>query len=142
MVIICSSAIAVWSKLTFISRDIGNPKARYNKLKEGAPPSVQTLVRPSELVLASRLGYKVKFGSALASSFDQKVSDSKSGSVSASVKVFGIPIKIGGNINTSTTDTTHVGKWDSTNGELTVEATTDGGFATVIAIIGEKINTQ
>ncbi|KAH7082500.1 hypothetical protein FB567DRAFT_594973 [Paraphoma chrysanthemicola] len=119
--------------------NIGDPKSRYPKLKEGAPPGVKTLVLPSQLILVSKLGYKVKFGAKLASTFDSKVTETKS--ADGYVRILGIPIKIGGDVKRSTESTTHVGTWDNSAGEFTVEPTNDGGFASVVAIVGEKVQT-
>jgi len=122
------------------SWNIGDPRGSYPNLRPGAPDSVKVLVRPAQMVLVSKLGYKVKLGVKLAEEFDKKVTDVKAGG--GHVTIFGIPISIGGNVNKSTETTTHVGKWDKATQEFTVKATTDGGFASVIAIIGEKIKTN
>ena len=119
-------------------RDIGDPRSQY-KLKPNAPNDVKTLVRPTQLLLVSNLGYKVKFGTKLASRFDTKVKDTKK--AGGSVKIFGIPIGLNADFNKSTEKTSHVGTWDNTSGEFTVKAIPDAGFATMLGVIGEKIST-
>ena len=126
-------------ELTVTARNIGDPKNSYPKLKSDAPDSVKVLVRPAHMILVSKLGYKVKLGARMASEFDRKITDVKIGG--GHVSIFGIPINISGNATMSTETTTHVGKWDNASQEFTVEATADGGFASVIAIVGEKIST-
>ena len=100
---------------------------------------MKILVRPSKLLLVSKLGYSINFRGSIAATFDNKVSEvtSRGGFVS----VFGTPVAMGIDGSTNN-DTTHVGKWDSANGTFEVTPTANGGFATVVAVVGEKLQTS
>jgi len=80
-----------------LTGNVSNRKGNYPKLKEGAPDSVKILVRPSQLLLVSKPGYNVMFGGTVATTFDKKVIDVKSGGGYASL--FGIPISLGANVS-------------------------------------------
>ncbi|KLO80595.1 Uncharacterized protein LW93_2934 [Fusarium fujikuroi] len=119
--------------------NIGDPKSSYPKLKEGAPITAKILVAPTQLVLAKNLGYTIKFKNNLKTTFGKTVKDTKQ--VGGYVRIFGIPISVDGNYKKSSQQTSHVATWDETSGEFVVVPTDDGGFATVIAIQGDKIHT-
>lgn len=71
--------------------------------------------------------------------FDKKVTDTKSGG--GYIRIFGIPIGVGAQVATQTTNTTHVGTWNSEQGIFSVKPTPDAGYATVLAVVGEKVQT-
>lgn len=119
--------------------NIGNPKATYPKLRPDAPPSAKVLVAPTQFILVKNLGYRVKFHNAIKSTFDKKVKDSKK--AGSFVRIFGIPIQVGGDYKKSTEQTSHVASWDEASGEFVVASTDDGAFATVVAVVGDKIYT-
>jgi hypothetical protein len=108
-------------------------------LKKGAPPSARKLVRPSQLVLVSRLGFTVNFGASLSKTFDKHVKDQTS--ANASLSIFGIPLGIGASFSKSTDTTTHYGEWDNASGTLTVKPTDDGGYATIVGLVGDVVDT-
>jgi hypothetical protein len=112
----------------------------------GAPQEVQTLIKLTQLLLATRLGYKVKLGSSSSKQFDSYYKDTVRGG--GSVSIFGIPCSIGGSTSHSTENTTHSTEntthnlnWNSTNQEFTVDPTDNAGFATIVGLIGEKVQT-
>ncbi|KAF4781569.1 hypothetical protein HER10_EVM0000358 [Colletotrichum scovillei] len=121
------------------SWNIGDPKSSYPKLKPGAPDTVKVLVAPTQLVVVRNLGYRIKFSNTLKSTFDKKVSDTKQ--AGGYVRVFGIPIQVGGDFKKTTNNTSHTATWDSTSGEFIVAPTDEGAFASIIAIRGDKIKT-
>jgi hypothetical protein len=123
----------------FLNRDLGDVRTKYQGLLPGAPQEVQTLVKPTQLLLATRLGYKVKLGSSSSEQFDSYYKDTIRGG--GSVSIFGIPCSIGGGTSHSTENTTHNLNWNSTNQEFTVDPTDNAGFATIVGLIGEKVKT-
>ncbi|CZT00242.1 uncharacterized protein RAG0_08343 [Rhynchosporium agropyri] len=121
------------------SWDLGDVRTKYKGLLPGAPKEVQTLVKPTQLLLATRLGYKVKLGASSSKQFDSYYRDTVSGG--GSVSIFGIPCSIGGDASRSTENTTHNLAWNSTTQEFTVDPTDNAGFATIVGLIGEKVTT-
>ena len=132
---------ASWKLFTdmILIRDLGDVRTKYHGLLPGAPQEVQTLVKPTQLLLATRLGYKVKLGSSSSKQFDSYYKDTVRGG--GSVSIFGIPCSIGGSTSHSTENTTHNLNWNSTNQEFTVDPTDNAGFATIVGLIGEKVKT-
>ena len=57
------------------------------------------------------------------------------------MKVFGLPISIGADVSTTNKSADHKGTWDSASGTFTVEPIPQAGFATILAIVGEKVQT-
>ena len=94
-------------------------------------------MRPSQIVFASRLGFKLLFNANVASQLDRKIGEVKSRGVY--LRVFGVPVKIDGDASQGTSYSTHVGTWNSSTAELAVEPTANGGFATVVALLGERL---
>lgn len=108
------------------------------KLKASAPDRVKTLVRPSGMIVASRIGYQITVGAKTASTLDSKLKSTTS--AGGGISIFGIPISLGGSGSRSTEENSHVGTWDNASKTLTVEPTSDTGFATIVGVIGEKFN--
>ncbi|KAJ8117457.1 hypothetical protein OPT61_g1351 [Boeremia exigua] len=118
--------------------NISDPRGNYPNLKLGAPQSAKMLVLPNQLVLVSKLGYDVHFDGSIKDEFDKKVSNVKK--VNGYVRIFGIPVSVGAQGSFETT-TTHTGSWDGTTGTFSVKPTADAGYATVLAVVGEKVRT-
>jgi hypothetical protein len=90
-----------------------------------------------QFVIVRNLGFEVQFSGNTINEFDKQVSSAVSGS--GSIRLFGIPIGINVNASEEKSDTTHKADWDSATGKLSVKPTPDGGFASIIALIGEKV---
>lgn len=120
-------------------RDLGDIRTKYPKLLPGAPSSVKTLVKPSMLVLATRLGYTVDVGAGGAKAFDSMYKKVQSGG--GSVSILGIPCSFGVGASSSSETVTHQASWDSTNNKFEVKPTDNCGFATIVGLVGEKIVT-
>jgi hypothetical protein len=54
-----------------------------------------------------------------------------------SVRVFGIPATPEGDPDKATEENAHIAEWDRGSGMLLVRPTTDAGFASVVALVGE-----
>jgi hypothetical protein len=91
-----------------------------------------------QFVIVSKLGFEVQFDGEAKDEFDKKVNDTTSGG--GSFRLFGIPIGINASASTTTGSTTHSASWDKQSGKLNITATEDGGFASIIAVIGEKLD--
>jgi hypothetical protein len=122
-----------------LRRNVSNPRRDYPNLKPGAPQSVKCLVKPTQLVLINNLGYSIKISNSVKTEFDKKITDTKN--AGGQVKIFGLPISIGGDVSTTNKSASHKGTWDSASGTFTVEPIPQAGFATIIAIVGEKVQT-
>ncbi|KAI4956065.1 hypothetical protein J4E91_000275 [Alternaria rosae] len=107
------------------------------KLKSDAPDGVKGLARVVQFVIVSNLAFEVQFSGNTIDEFDKQVSSSVSGG--GSIRLFGIPIGINAHASEEKNDTTHKADWDSATGKLSVKPTPDGGFASIIAVIGEKV---
>jgi hypothetical protein len=79
-----STSLKRFADLT-LNRDLGDVRTKYKGLLPGAPQEVQTLVKPTQLLLATRLGYKVKLGSSSPKQFDSYYKDTVSGGGSVSI---------------------------------------------------------
>lgn len=113
-------------------------KNRDYKLKADAPPQVKGLARVVQFVIVSKLGFEVEFDGEAKDEFDRKINDTNSGG--GSFRLFGIPIGVNASGSTETGSTTHKASWDKQSGKLSITATEDAGFATIIAVIGEKLD--
>ncbi|KAI4692137.1 uncharacterized protein J4E84_003105 [Alternaria hordeiaustralica] len=107
------------------------------KLKSGAPEEVKGLARVVQFVIVSNLAFEVQFSGNTIKEFDKQVSSAASGG--GSIRLFGIPIGINAHGSKDKSDTTHRADWDSASGKLSIKPTPDGGFASIIAVIGEKV---
>jgi hypothetical protein len=110
-------------------RDI---KGKNYKLKADATPDVKGLARVVQFVAVSKIGFEAEFDGQAIEEFDEKFK--KTSSRGDSIRLFGIPIGVDASAST------HTATWDKQSGKLNVHATEDGGFVTVIAVIGEKLN--
>ncbi|KAJ9641325.1 hypothetical protein H2199_005295 [Coniosporium tulheliwenetii] len=118
-----------------MSKNIGDPKATYEKLKPGTDPAIAELVRPTQLVCASGVGFKISFGGGLETQFDERIK--KYEKEEGSVRIFGFNINVGH--KKASTKTTHVGTWDRASSTFTINPTDQVGFCTLLGVIGEKI---
>jgi hypothetical protein len=89
-------------------------------------------------VIVSNLAFEVQFSGNTINEFDKKVSSTVSGG--GSIRLFGIPIGVNVNASEEKSDATHKADWDRSTGKLSVKPTPDGGFASIIAVIGEKVD--
>ncbi|KAI1828052.1 hypothetical protein F4861DRAFT_241146 [Xylaria intraflava] len=122
------------------SWDLGDVRARYKGLLPGAPKSVHTLVKPSQLLLATHLGYTIKLGAAMANEFDshyQQVTQAQ-----GSIRILGILAGPTANFSQKNYQNTHMLDWNASSQEITVKPTTNTGFATIVGIVGEKLNVS
>lgn len=124
---------------SILDRDLGDVRAKYKNLLPGAPKSVQTLVKPTQLLLATRLGYTIKLAANSSKQFDTAYKKTISGG--GSFRIFGIPCGIGASGSTTKETNTHNLKWDATKQEITIKPTDNAGFATIVGLIGEKVKT-
>lgn len=123
--------------LTLSCRNLGDVASKYPNLLPGAPANVKPLVKPTMMVLATRLGYTVQVGAAGSQTFDSMSKSVTSGG--GSVRIFGIPCDFGASASTTSETTTHRASWDSTSNTFTVKPTDNCGFATIVGMVGEKI---
>ncbi|KAF2972077.1 hypothetical protein GQX73_g1370 [Xylaria multiplex] len=119
--------------------NISNPRGDYPKLKPDAPNSAKILVRPSQLVLVNKLGFTVSFTGSIKDEFNEK--HTRIAKAGGSVSILGIPIRVGPSVSDTQTSTTHNGSWDSSSGVFTATPDAQVGFANVIAVVGEKVET-
>ncbi|KAJ9655022.1 hypothetical protein H2201_008893 [Coniosporium apollinis] len=122
-----------WNDMKIMN--IGDPKATYEKLKPGTDPAIAELVRPTQLVCASGVGFKISFGGGLETQFDERIK--KYEKEEGSVRIFGFNINVGH--KKASTKTTHVGTWDRASSTFTINPTDQVGFCTLLGVIGEKI---
>ena len=119
-------------------RNIGDPKNTY-KLKAGAPSTVKTLVRPSRLVLGCGVGWEITVSEAARSAIETTMQSTQS--AGGYLNILGFRCSIGGGGTQSTQETTHFASWDVSSKTIKITPSIDAGFATVLAVIGEKIQT-
>lgn len=108
------------------------------KLRSDAPKDVKALARVSQLVIATGLGYEITVGASTASTIDTKYKETSS--AGGSISIFGIPIGIGGGGSHSEEHDSHKATWDSASKTFKVTPAADVGFATVVGLVGEKLN--
>ncbi|KAK7921660.1 hypothetical protein PG985_009682 [Apiospora marii] len=108
-------------------------------LRPDSPKEVRTLVRPSQLVVVTQLGYEITLAGSSAVRMDEFFT--KSTSVGGSMSIFGVPISVGGSGSMMEEKSTHKAHWDAASNTLKVVPKDDSGTATVVGIVGEKFNT-
>jgi hypothetical protein len=91
-----------------------------------------------QFVIVSNLAFEVQFSGNKINEFDKQVSSTLSGD--ASICLFGIPISVNVNASEEKSNATHKADWDRSTGNLSVKPKQDGGFASIIAVIGEKVD--
>jgi hypothetical protein len=91
------------------------------------------------MVLVKNLGYKIQFDESTRTAMDKVVKDTKQ--AGGQLRIFGIPISIGGDYRQTSENTTHFSQWDNTTGTFEVLPTDDGALPTVVAMLGQRVFT-
>ncbi|KAK5693309.1 hypothetical protein LTR17_025120 [Elasticomyces elasticus] len=107
------------------------------KLRSNSPVALQQLVKPTQLVVANRLGYEITISDSQADSFDtyyQSVVAAKGG-----FRVFGISIW-GGSAGHTETRNTHDASFDRATSTFKVVPRDDVGVANLVGLVGSKFN--
>jgi len=102
------------------------------KLKSDAPDEVKGLARVVQFVVVSNLAFEVEFSGDAINEFDSQVS---SGAI---IRLFGIPIAVNRDADEES-DITHSATWNADEGKLSVKPKPEAGFASVVALVGEKV---
>jgi hypothetical protein len=105
------------------------------QLRSDAPPFLKQLVRPTQLIVATRVGYTITVGDELSTAIDthiREVSEAGGG-----FRIFGITI--GASASHTTETDTHAATFDSASRTLTVVPKDLYGAATLLGIVGSKI---
>ncbi|KAF4451849.1 hypothetical protein F53441_5168 [Fusarium austroafricanum] len=115
--------------------NVPSPGRRY-QLSDTASQESRKLAFPDYLVVVRNLGFKVcirdfRVAAKLEAMFDEAKSSG------GSVRVFGIPATPEGNPEKATEENAHIAEWDLGTGTLSIRPTTDAGFASVVALVGE-----
>jgi hypothetical protein len=108
-------------------------------LRRDAPKEVKTLARVSQLIVVTSLGYEITLGAAAAAKVDSLYKQTTQ--AGGGLRVFGIPISLGGSGGKTTETSSHLSTWDSATKKLTVKPALEVGYATVVGVVGEKIQT-
>ncbi|KAM0558230.1 hypothetical protein ACHAPJ_004916 [Fusarium lateritium] len=115
--------------------NVPSPGRRY-QLSSNASEESRKLAFPDYLVVVRNLGFKVSIrDNGLAGRVDDMFEQAKS--TGGSVRVFGIPATPEGDSEKATEENAHVAEWDLGGGVLSIRPTTDAGFASVVALVGE-----
>lgn len=86
--------------------------------------------------MVRNLGFKVSIrDDKLATQVDDMFEQTKD--AGGSVRVFGISATPEGDPGKATEENAHIAEWDRGNGTLSIRPTTDAGFASVVALVGE-----
>jgi hypothetical protein len=109
------------------------------KLSKAAPANLRQLVRPTELVLASRLGYEITVGTAFAAQLDTHFKQTTK--ASGGFRIFGITIW-GGSASKTDERNTHSATYNADTRTLKIIPDNDVGTATLVGVIGERINVM
>ncbi|KAF5673430.1 hypothetical protein FHETE_3344 [Fusarium heterosporum] len=115
--------------------NVPSPGRRY-QLSSTASDESRKLAFPDYLVVVRNLGFKVSIrDDKLAGQVDDMFEQTKS--AGGSVRVFGIPATPDGDPDKATEENAHVAEWDRGSGSLSIRPTSDAGFASVVALVGE-----
>lgn len=116
-------------------RNVPSPGRRY-QLSDTASEESRNLAFPDYLVVVRNLGFKVYIRDyKVAGQIDNLFEEAKSSG--GSVRVFGIPATPDGSPDKATEENAHIAEWDLGAGMLSIRPTTDAGFASVVALVGE-----
>lgn len=107
------------------------------KLRKSAPLNLQQLVKPTQLVVANRLGYEITISDAQASSFDTYYKQVVA--ASGGFRVFGISIW-GGSAGHTDERNTHDATFDRATNTFKVTPRDDTGVANLVGLVGSKFN--
>lgn len=105
------------------------------KLRKDAPSTLKQLVRPSQLVVATRVGYNISVSNQLATSINKHIKETTAGG--GGFRIFGITI--GASASRTTESETHEATFDSNSNTLMIKPRDTYGAATLLGIVGEKI---
>ncbi|KAF4344283.1 hypothetical protein FBEOM_1677 [Fusarium beomiforme] len=115
--------------------NVPSPGRRY-QLTEAASEESRNLAFPDYLIVVRNLGFKVSIRDyKIAGKIDNLFDEAKSSG--GSVRVFGIPATPDGSPDKATEENAHIAEWDLGAGTLSIRPTTDAGFASVVALVGE-----
>ena len=107
------------------------------KLKKGAPAKLQQLVKPTQLVIASRLGYEITIAEDQAEAFDTYYKTVVA--ASGGFRVFGMTLW-GGSAGHTEEQTTHSASFDRATNTFKVVPRDDTGVANLVGVVGSKFN--
>ncbi|KAK4443000.1 hypothetical protein QBC34DRAFT_337557, partial [Podospora aff. communis PSN243] len=116
-----------------------NLNTKEYRLRGDAPKEVKTLARVSQLVVVTGLGYEITLGATAASKVDSLYQQTTQ--AGGGLRIFGIPISLEGSGSRTTETSSHRSSWDAATKTLTVKPTLEVGYATVVGVVGEKIQT-
>ncbi|KAK0616715.1 hypothetical protein B0T14DRAFT_435058 [Immersiella caudata] len=126
-------------RLIAISPGQWNFNTKAYRLREDAPKESKTLARVSQLVVVTGLGYEISLGATSAAKVDSLYKQTTQ--AGGGLRIFGIPIGLGGSGSKTTETSSHSSSWDSATKTLTIKPTIESGYATVVGVVGEKIQT-
>ncbi|TGO49638.1 hypothetical protein BELL_1882g00010 [Botrytis elliptica] len=109
------------------------------RLRGDAPKEVKTLARVSQLVVVTGLGYEITLGGTAATKVDSLYKQATQ--AGGDLRVFGIPISLGGSGSNTTETSSHRSSWDAASKTLTIKPALEVGYATVVGVVGEKVQT-
>jgi hypothetical protein len=121
-------------------RDIPNIQKTFPFLQKGAPSSLQTLVRPTQVLCASGVGMKIKFSAFAKSDFESKYNSHLK--VGGCIKIFNFNIGLGGSHESGQQSQQMKHQYDSNSGTLTIEPRDLSGTCTVLAVMGTKLEIK
>ncbi|EPS40134.1 hypothetical protein H072_6056 [Dactylellina haptotyla CBS 200.50] len=108
----------------------------FPNLREDAPKSMMSLIRPSAVAVAYTIGMEVTFEDQFATEFNshfKSIEEEEGG-----FTIFGIDIGLGGKRTSQTETTSHKATYDSQSGTLTVIPNNDG-HAVLLGVVGNKL---
>ena len=109
------------------------------RLRGDAPKEVKTLARVSQIIVVTGLGYEITLGATAAAKVDSLYKSTTQ--AGGGLRIFGIPIGLGGSGSKTTETSSHRSEWDAASRKLTVKPALEVGYATVVGVVGEKVQT-
>lgn len=85
-----------------------------------------------KFVVVSNLAFEVEFSGDAITEFSSHVGSG------GSIRLFGIPVAVNRNADEES-DITHTATWYADEGKLSVKPKPEAGFASVVALVGEKV---
>lgn len=105
------------------------------KLRADAPKNLKQLVRPTQLIVATRVGYEITVSDSLATAITKHIKETTS--AGGGFRIFGITI--GASASHTTESETHEATFDEAAKTLRVVPRDVYGAATLLGIVGTKI---
>ncbi|KAI4936440.1 hypothetical protein J4E85_001770 [Alternaria conjuncta] len=102
------------------------------KLKSDAPDEVKGLARVVKFVVVSNLAFEIEFSGDTTTEFHSHVGSG------GTIRLFGIPVAVNRDAD-GESDITHTADWYPDEGKLSVTPKPEAGFASVVALVGEKV---